>query len=335
MPEILEIESISRDRARYVNEMGISVVIPVFNSAESLHILVERLNRVLVGLTEEFEIILVNDGSKDDSWSRILDLSRDNPHLKGIDLIRNFGQQNALLCGIKAASHDVIVTIDDDLQIPPEEIPKVLSKLAEGYDVVYGTPIEEQHGLFRDLASVITKIALQAAAGNEAARNVSAFRAFRTFLRGAFDDYRGSFVSIDVLLTWGATRYAAVEVRHEKREFGKSNYTFRKLLTHALNMMTGFSTLPLQIASVLGFTLTIFGIAILTWVLIRYVTEGMSVPGFPFLASIIAIFSGSQLFCLGIIGEYIARIHFRVMDRPPFAIRRNTSEKSTTGILEE
>src|SRR5205807_2034684 len=146
-----------------------------------------------------------------------------------------------------------IVTIDDDLQNPPEEIPKLLALLSEGYDVVYGTPQNQQHGLLRDLASLITKMILQGAMGAATARKVSAFRAFRTRLRQAFADYRSPYVSIDVLLTWGTTRFGAVTVRHDAREIGRSNYTVGKLIIHALNMVTGFSVLPLQLAGLLGF----------------------------------------------------------------------------------
>jgi glycosyltransferase involved in cell wall biosynthesis len=241
--------------------------------------------------------------------------------------MRNYGQHNALLCGIRAAQHDVIITIDDDLQNPPEEIPRLLAKLSEGYDVVYGTPQKEQHGLWRDLASQVTKLALQSAMGAETARHVSAFRAFRTQMRDAFAKYQSPFLSIDVLLTWGTTRFAAVPVRHEQRQIGKSNYTFRKLVTHAINMMTGFSTLPLQLASLLGFASAFLGLGVLAYVVGRYLILGYSVPGFPFLASTIAIFSGAQMFALGIIGEYLARMHFRMMERPTYAVRSTTSLK--------
>jgi undecaprenyl-phosphate 4-deoxy-4-formamido-L-arabinose transferase len=150
---------------------------------------------------------------------------------------------------------------------------------------------------------------------------VSAFRAFRTPLRDAFAGYDGYYVSIDVLLTWGTTRFAAVPVPHAPRAEGVSNYTFRKLINHAMNMMTGFSTFPLQIASLVGFGFTLFGFAVLAWVLGRWLIHGSVVPGFPFLASVIAIFSGAQLFALGIIGEYLARVHFRTMNRPPYSVR--------------
>jgi undecaprenyl-phosphate 4-deoxy-4-formamido-L-arabinose transferase len=169
-------------------------------------------------------------------------------------------------------------------------------------------------------------MALRGTMGAETARKVSAFRAFRTRVRDAFAAYPGPFVSIDVLLTWGTTRFHAAPVRHDPRREGASQYTVGRLIALALNMMTGFSTLPLQIASLVGFAFTLFGILTLAYVVARYFIEGTSVPGFPFLASIIAIFSGAQLFALGIIGEYLARMHFRSMERPAYTVRSATPE---------
>jgi undecaprenyl-phosphate 4-deoxy-4-formamido-L-arabinose transferase len=139
-------------------------------------------------------------------------------------------------------------------------------------------------------------------------------------------------VNLDVLLTWATTRFGAIKVRHEPRQLGASNYTFRKLTAHALNMLTGFSTMPLQMASVLGFALTAVGLVLLVYVIARYVVQGVTVPGFAFLATVIVIFSGAQLFTLGVIGEYLARMHFRVMRQPSYSIRRQVGacEKSVT-----
>lgn len=300
---------------------GVSVVVPVYNSEPTLRRLAERLEAALSPAGFPFEVILVNDASSDGSWAVIEELAARYPWLAGMDLMRNYGQHNALLAGIRRARYDRTVTLDDDLQHPPEEIPRLLAKLDEGLDVVYGAPQEEQHGLLRDLASQVTKLVLQSAMGVAAARRVSAFRAFRTPVREAFADYRNPFVNLDVLLTWGTRRFGALVVRHEPRAAGTSNYTVRKLITHALNMMTGFSTLPLQLASLVGFAFTLFGVGVLAFVLFRYMVAGAVVPGFAFLASIIAVFSGVQLFSLGIIGEYLARMHFRSMERPTYAIR--------------
>jgi glycosyltransferase involved in cell wall biosynthesis len=314
-------------------EAGLSVVVPVYRSEAILPELVRRLEGALSSIASNYELVLVNDSSPDGSWQVIGQLAMERPWLRAINLMRNYGQHNALLCGIRAAQYGLIVTMDDDLQHPPEEIPKLLAVLNQGYDVVYGRAAQEQHGLLRDLASLTTKLALQNMMGAEIARQVSAFRVFRTEVARAFRHYEGSFVSIDVLLTWGTNRFGATAVRHEPRKAGVSGYTLRKLLTHAMNMMTGFSTLPLQMASLVGFAFTLFGFGVLCYVLIRYLLQGAPVPGFPFLASIIALFSGAQLFALGIIGEYLARMHFRSMQKPPYVVR--TYEPTHADIMNE
>ena len=301
----------------------LSVVIPVYRSAAILPELVSRLEDVLPRIASTYEILLVNDSSPDASWDVIRELAIRYKSVRPINLMRNYGQHNALLCGIRAAQYRMIVTMDDDLQHPPEEIPKLLAKISEGFDVVYGTPEQEQHGLGRNFASWITKLALQSVMGAEIARQVCAFRIFRAQVAKAFQKYDVSFVSIDVLLTWGTNRFAAIPVEHRPRLQGTSGYTFRKLLTHAMNMMTGFSTMPLQIASLVGFLFTLFGVGVLAYVVGRFFLTGGSVPGFPFLASITALFSGAQLFALGMIGEYLARMHFRMMERPSYVVRES------------
>jgi undecaprenyl-phosphate 4-deoxy-4-formamido-L-arabinose transferase len=295
----------------------------------SLPELVKRLSSVLQGLGSPYELIVVNDGSKDNTGAVAEELTAEYPAVHAISLMRNYGQHNALLCGIRAARYDTTVTMDDDLQHPPEEIPKLLEALGKGADVVYGAPASEQHGIWRNLASEVTKLAFKATMSVEVARDVSAFRAFRTQIRDAFSDFHNPFVSIDVLLSWGTNRFAAVRVRHDPRRLGVSNYTFRKLMVHALNMMTGFSTWPLRLASLIGFSFTLFGFAVLVFVLGRFVVQGTSVPGFPFLASLIAIFSGAQLLTLGIIGEYLARMYTRTMDRPAYVVRSTVESAAT------
>jgi glycosyltransferase involved in cell wall biosynthesis len=306
--------------------LAVSVVVPVYNGAAALPELVARLRAALAGRAPEAEILLVNDGSRDASWQAIAALAAEprRPRVRGIDLRRNYGQHNALLCGIRAAAGAVVVTLDDDLQHPPEEIPRLLDALSGEVDVAYGTPRGEQHGLLRDLASRATKLVLRGAMGPEIAGRVSAFRAFRAELREAFAQYGNPYVSIDVLLSWATNRFAAIEVRHQPRREGRSGYTLRTLVRHALNMITGFSIGPLRLASAIGVASTLFGLLVLAWVVGRYLVQGGSVPGFPFLASVIAIFSGAQLFTLGILGEYLARIHVRLMSRPVYSVRRST-----------
>ena len=186
-----------------------------------------------------------------------------------------------------------------------EEIHLLLKKLEQGYDVVYGNPATEQHGLWRDAASQITKLALRSTMGVSTARKVSAFRAFNTNLRDAFAGYQGPYVSIDVLLTWGTDHFTSVEVHHNPRQVGQSNYTFRKLVSMHKhdNRLQHCPSPPCQHDRIFIYP---FWWLILIYVIGRYLIQGDSVPGFPFLASIIALFSGAQLFALGILGGYFS-----------------------------
>lgn len=315
---------------------GISIVVPVYNSETSLPLLVERLMSVLPSIAGQFEIILVNDGSRDRSWDVAAQLVRVTPGVRAINLLRNFGQHNALLAGIRAANFATIVTIDDDLQHPPEEIPKLLAALDAGADVVYGTPAALQHSFWRNFFSRFTKAAMARAMRIDTIVDINAFRAFRTNLREAFRSYESPHLLLDVLLSWGTSRFAAVPVDHKPRAYGRSNYTPAKLFNQAMLMLTGFSTAPLRFASSLGFFFTLFGIGVLLYVTVAYFLRGGSVPGFPFLASVVAIFSGAQLFALGIIGEYLARIFNRSIERPVYVVKEEVgggaSEDAARGI---
>ena len=316
----MEVENLSK---RINHEAGgTTLIIPVYNSANTLHKLHSRIINVLSENDIKYEIIFINDGSTDNSWGILCELNNHNKKIKTINLSKNYGQHNALLCGIREARYNTIVTLDDDLQNPPEEIPKLLKKLNEGFDVVYGYPKRERQSFLRNISSKLTKLALKTAMGIENAEHVSSFRAFKSQIRQAFDQYKGSFVSIDVLLSWGTNSFSSIPVDFDERTNGKSNYSFNKLIQHALNMITGFSIIPLQIASITGLFLAFFGVGVLIFVLARFFLQGSPVPGFPFLASIISIFSGAQLLAIGIIGEYLSRIHFRSMEKPQYHVSR-------------
>ena len=308
----------------------ISIVIPVYNSEPILPDLIRRIQAVLPTISTRYEIILINDGSKDHSWAVICDLALKYSSIRGINLMRNFGQHNALLCGIRNARYKITITMDDDLQHPPEEITHLLNKLAEGYDVVYGTPRKLSHSFWRNLSSKFTKQAMSKAMGIQNVRDINAFRAFKTNLREAFQDYQSPNLLLDVLLSWGTTSFAVVEVDHQPRLIGKSNYSFFRLLNQAMLILTGFSTAPLRLASLIGFIVMLFGIIVLIYVIGNYLIRGGGLPGFSFLASIIVIFAGTQLFVIGIIGEYLARIYNRSLERPTYVI-----SDITVGFIKE
>ena len=304
---------------------SISIVIPVYNSELILPTLIDRLIPAVAKISENFEVLLINDGSHDSSWQVISELSKKNRHIIGINLMRNFGQHNALLCGIRSAKNEIVITMDDDLQHPPEEISKLINKIEEGFDVVYGIPAKLVHERWRNFFSWFTKSVLSKVLGIKSIKSISAFRAIRTDVRRAFMNFDSPNIIIDALLTWGTNNFGTVEVVEEKRNIGRSNYTFLKLFQIAMLVLTGFSTLPLRIASAIGFFFTLFGAGVLVYVIARTFQEG-SIPGFPFLASIVSIFSGVQLFTLGIFGEYLARIFNRSMNHPAYVIGETTTK---------
>jgi len=305
--------------------MKISVVVPVYKSSNTLHLLVDEVGKVLPDVADAYELVLVNDGSPDRSWEAISELAQANPWVRGIDLMRNYGQHNATLCGIREARYEVIVIMDDDLQNPPREIPKLLEKLEDGYDVVYGVARRRQQVWWKSLASVIVKRAIAYVMGVRTVRDIGAFKAFRADLRKSFENFHSPDVLVDVLLSWGTTRFASVKVDEAPRTVGKSNYNLFKLIRVSLLVLTSYTTIPLRFASIVGFLFTLFGVGVLIYVLTIYFTLG-SIAGFPFLASTITIFSGVQLFALGIIGEYLARVFERTGGRSTYTIARTVGK---------
>lgn len=307
----------------------LSVVIPVHNSASLLPRLVGELLSVLPQIADHWEVVLVNDGSEDGSFDVIVALNAQYPWVRGIDLMTNVGQQNALLCGIRAARYDIIATLDDDLQHPPSELAKLVAALDAGADVAYGTPRHEKRSLPRYLASRATRLALHAA-GGRAAGGLSAFRVFRAGLRKAFDQYHGPVGSIDALLSWGTARVVFVEVEHRPRGNGRSRYTLRSLSGLALDFATSFSVRPLQVASLLGLLLTISGAGAAAYFLVRTVSQGTHVPLVAWQSTAVAVLSGVQLLALGMMGEYVSRMHMRVMARPSYVIQASTDPEPET-----
>jgi len=314
---------------------SVSVVIPVYNSENTLAELVERISATLRPLVQSLEIILVNDGSRDRSWDVMTYLISQYPDITGLNLMRNYSQHNALLVGILKAKNDIIVTIDDDLQNPPEEIGKLLLTLNQGYDIVYGVPKIRRHKGWRNISSKILKTVMKVVLGAELGGKSSAFRAFRSILRRGFENFTDAQLSIDVLLSWSAARVTNVTVDHQERKVGKSGYTIKKLFMLAFNMLTGYSILPLRIASVMGLSTSVLGLAMFLYVTIRRLVQTTYVPGFSWISAEIALFAGLQLFAIGVIGEYVASLHFRTMGKPAYVIREERQSESVSTRVKE
>jgi glycosyltransferase involved in cell wall biosynthesis len=308
---------------------GTSVVAPVYRSTATLPELVRRVRAVLE--PEPFEVVLVDDGSPAETWEVVTGLAAADPSVVGLRLGRNAGQHAALLAGVRAARFATIVTLDDDLQNPPEEIPRLLAALeGQRLDLVYGFRAVQAGPRWRRSAGDAVRWALGRLTGLDL-RHLSPFRAFRARIREAGSAATGPRVVLDAILQWGTDRVGHVEVAHHPRADGRSGYSLRRLVGFALDMVTGYSTRPLRATAWLGFSSATFGLGVLIYVVGRYLVTGTSVAGFPFLASTIALFSGAQLVALGVIGEYLARIHVRSLGQPTYVVAERVGADRDAG----
>lgn len=291
--------------------------------------MVGQVREVLVGLVRSVEFLLVDDGSPDDTWHRLGEICSRNPDVQAIRLSRNFGQHNALLAGLRLATGDLILTMDDDLQHPPDQIPLLFDSLDESCDLVYGHPNQLPHSRFRNLATTATKRVANRLIGDAVNPRHSAFRLFDRRLVGAAQQVADPSVSLDVILSWATTRQHVVVVRADPRRSGDSGYDLRKLLRHALNLVTGFGTAPLRFVTWLGFALSILGAILAMFVIGRFLLGGSRVAGFTFLASAISLFAGAQLLGMGILGQYVGRIHYRSMGKPTYLVAEHLNRPAS------
>lgn len=300
----------------------LSVVIPVYRSAATLPDVCRRVLAVLEGEGLSHELILVDDGSPDESWERIVALHGEFPdRIVAIQLMRNFGQHNALMCGLRRARGDVIVTLDDDLQHPPEEIPKLLAALRErSLDLVYGSYEEKRHGRFRNAGSRVLRTLFRSLFRIDV--DFSAFRAMRRELARSIFTYDLNFTFLDGLLAWNTTRIGDVPVRHDARGDGRSGYSLSRLLLLSLNMLTNFSLVPLQAVSLFGLFAAGGGLALASYFLFSALAGGVAVPGYASIIVAVLVLGGVQLLALGIIGEYLGRVHLNINRKPQFVERQ-------------
>ena len=303
----------------------LSVVVPVYNSEQTLFGLNKRLHKTLNMLVgDRYEIIFINDGSLDQSWRVLQELATGDEKLTAINLTRNFGQHNAIMCGFSHAKGKFIVTIDDDLQIPPEEISKLYREIQEGYDVVYGIYAKKKHSRFRNLGSEFVQLIYRKTFNMHI--TITSFRIIRQEIIRFMLSYEKSFTYIDGLLCWYSNKMNTVTVEHHERGSGRSGYSLSRLILLALNMLTNFSIVPLQVASFSGFVFAFTGFSVGIYFLLKKLMFDIVVSGFASTFVAITIFAGVQLITIGMLGEYIGRIHINVSKRPQFAIRNIVSK---------
>jgi len=304
---------------------GITVVVAVFNGAETLAELTRRVEAVLTSCGGSWELVLVNDGSGDASWQTIEALSHRYAWVRGIDLARNVGQHNALLCAVRHARHRVIVTIDDDLQHAPEDIPRLLHALGPEVDVVYGIPVRPNQSVGRILGSWLLGWLLRLWGTGRAPR-YSAFRAFRSRLREPFAVGIGPHVCLDVLLSWSTSRFARVDIEHRPSDSRRSRYGLAQLIGLAHEALVGFGITPARPAAVAGTAFLVLGGVGVGFDLLAAKTADTPCawivdPGFAILVGI-----GVQLVLFAWGAALLTRIHEATMGRPPYVVARTTDD---------
>ncbi len=308
--------------------MDVSVVIPVYHGASTLPLLVPRLISILSQTGRSFEILLVDDGSKDGSWKVIRELQASYPDLvTAVQLMRNYGQHNALMAGFRQTVGEFVITMDEDLQHPPEEVPKLLEALeSRELDVVYGWYDSKQHAGWRNLGSTFVNMFYRKVF--RLPIHPSAFRVIRRCVLDCIFSYSLNYTYVDGLLAWNTSRIGEVSVAHQPRAGGRSGYSVGKLLLLALNMFTNFSLIPLQFVSICGMLVSLGGMLLAAYYLFKWFFHGISVPGYPSLMIAILVLGGIQLLALGILGEYVGRLHLNVNRKPQYSVRQIVATRS-------
>lgn len=298
----------------------VSVVIPVYNGSMTIGDVVAD---VKVELAERYqlEMVLVNDGSSDDSAQTCKNLAGANPGMViFVNLAKNFGEHNAVLAGVCQSTGDVVVIIDDDGQNPPSQIPLLVEKVLEGYDVVYGNYAKKKHAAWRNWGSQFNDYVATLLIHKPKDLYLSSFKAFNRFTANEIASKTTPYPYIDSLIFKSTSNICQVTVEHKDRESGESNYNMRRLVRLWLNMLTTASILPLRMATYLGLIFSFLGFLAAMWILLEKAFFGIGVPGWTFTALAILVFGGIQLFALGMMGEYIGRI-FQAGFQKPFVVR--------------
>jgi undecaprenyl-phosphate 4-deoxy-4-formamido-L-arabinose transferase len=307
----------------------ISVIIPVFNEEENLPELGERLIRILTAMNRTFEIIFVDDGSTDRSWDLLSQLNDQYPQqVRALQFHRNFGQHQAIFAGFQAARGQVMITLDADLQNPPEEIPRLVVKLEEGYDTVGGWRENRQDSLFRRLPSQLVNYLMSRVTGVKLRDYGCMLRAYRREVIDSINQCHESSSFIPALANLFSHRVAEIPVGHAERERGQSKYSLFKLLRLNFDLMTGFSNLPIHLVGFMGVTIALLGLLFGLLLFIRRIFVGPEVEGVFTLFAILFVFVGLNTLGLALIGEYVGRIYREVRQRPRFIIRQSLGPES-------
>ncbi len=307
-----------------VSSPYLSIVVPVFNEEENLPELLPRLEAAMAAIGRSYEVVLVNDGSRDRSLELLREAAARDPHLVVIDFNRNYGQHSAVFAGFEEARGEIIVTIDADLQNPPEEIGKLVAKMEEGYDVVGSVRVKRQDSLFRRLASRLVNRVTSMATGVHLSDYGCMLRAYRHGVVKTLCQSKEISTFIPVLADMFAGRVTEVPVAHAERLRGESKYSLWKLVRLQFDLMTSFSLWPLRFTLAIGVTMATASMMVALVLILGRIIEGheWAVSGVFTLFAVLFFFIGVLLFALGLLGEYVGRIYMEVRHRPRYVVRQ-------------
>lgn len=312
--------------------MNISIVVPVYNSSSMIENLTNDIISVIKNTSDvnKLQLILVNDCSTDDSWKKIVKLSNEFKEIiVGINLMKNYGQHNAIMAGLKLATGDYIILIDDDYQHPPKEIPKILLKIKEGYDVCYTNYKNNSYSNLKILGSWINKKISNILIDKPKSIYLSSYKCFTLKVLKEIIKYDGPFVYLDGLIFDITKNVTSVDIEHSQRKFGKSNYNIFKLISLWLRVLTNFSIVPLRIATFIGFFMTFVSFIFVIIILVLKFKNPDIAAGWASLSTLIIFFSGVQLILIGLVGEYIGRSYIKLNNKPQFVVREYTNFKNS------
>ncbi|MED9993007.1 MAG: glycosyltransferase family 2 protein [Oscillospiraceae bacterium] len=299
----------------------VSFVIPCYRSSKTIGGVVNEIESTMAQLAYEYEIILVNDSSPDDTFAVISALAEADGHITAVDLAKNFGQHAALMCGIRHSSGDVLVCLDDDGQTPADEVGKLLEKIEAGYDVVYASYDHKQHSGFRNFGSRVNAWMTEIMLGKPKELSLTSYFAAKRFIADEMLRYENCFPYVMGLVLRSTKNICNVPVNHRSREQGQSGYTLGKLLSLWMNGFTSFSIKPLRIATYFGALTAVAGFIYALIIVIRHFAVGMAPLGWSSTTALLLILGGVILLVLGLIGEYIGRIFMCVNSSPQYVER--------------
>lgn len=304
-----------------LGHVDFSVVVPVYNSEKSLDELYDRLRSTFEGMGRSFEVIFVNDNSTDGSYDILRSIHAQNNNTIVVDLMKNFGQQNALMCGFHYCQGKYVITLDDDLQNPPEEIPKLYAKMLDGYDAVFGAIESKRHRKYKNLGSYLIRRMTNRIFNTGERIKFSAFRMMKKSIVDEIKSIRTAFPYISGIILSSTDSVANVEIRHDPRKFGRSNYSIKKLVKLSLNLLLNYSSIPLRFVGTLGLTISFLSFLLGCIYIARKFMIGSVPAGWTSLVVLISFYNSITLVIFFIIGEYIARLLREISNYKQYSIR--------------